>query len=164
VGIIGGFGGSCELSYILLFFSLSPALYVDANPSLSSSLPGLLVDTPYHFEPVNFYDPFRLGIPPDFLLEYYKEDVCLRFILRGKIEQTILGTRGTPKVYRWLSELLWDHLYPIPESLGRVGEGAGGGIHAILGLSGGGLVFVSVVIVVIVAMVVLRVSVWLRGL
>ena len=115
-----------------------------------------MAGTPYHFEPVDFSDPFRPDIPLYFLIEYYIQDVGLRLILRGKIEKIILGTRGTPEVYRWLSELLWDHLYPIPASLNRVGGGAGWGMHALLGLRGGGLVFVFVVIV---AIVIFRVSV-----
>jgi hypothetical protein len=76
-----------------------------------------VVDTPYHFDPVDFRDPFRPDIPPDLLTELYKRDLFLRYNLRGNIEKIILGTRGTPEVYKWLSQLLWDHLYPIPATL-----------------------------------------------
>jgi len=84
--------------------------------SLSPSPLGSLVDTPYHFEPVDFCDPFRPDIPPDLLWEFYVQDLCLRSDRRGKIEKIILGTRGTPEVHGWLSQLLWDHLYQIPAS------------------------------------------------
>ncbi|PUU82244.1 hypothetical protein B9Z19DRAFT_1075273 [Tuber borchii] len=78
---------------------------------------GCLVGTPYHFEPVDFCDPFRPDIPDDLLKKFYAKDLGLRLDLRGKIEKVILGTRGTPEMYKWLSQLLWDHLYPIPAQL-----------------------------------------------
>ncbi|PUU80013.1 hypothetical protein B9Z19DRAFT_1080376 [Tuber borchii] len=76
-----------------------------------------LVGTPYHFEPVDFCDPFKPDIPPDLLYKFYMQDLILRSNLRGRMENMILGTRGTPEVYGWLSQLLWDHLYQIPASL-----------------------------------------------
>ena len=110
--ITGGFGGSCELSYI-------PLLHFHPNYFLMLTLDllfplGFLVETPYHFELVDFCDPFRPDIPPDLLAKLYEQDLLLRSNLRGKIENMILGARGTPEVYGWLSQLLWDHLYQIP--------------------------------------------------
>jgi len=113
--ITGGFGGSCELSYILLspFYPLYILIL-----TLVLLLPlGSLVGTPYYFEPVDFCDPFRLDVPHELLIEIYKRDLFLRCNLRGNIEKIILGTRGTPEAYRWLSQLLWDHLYPIPAGI-----------------------------------------------
>ena len=76
-----------------------------------------MVGTPYHFEPVDFCDPFGPDIPDDLHYEYFQKDLLLRYNLRGNIEKIILGTRGTPEAYRRLSQLLWDHLYPIPVDL-----------------------------------------------
>ncbi|PUU80014.1 hypothetical protein B9Z19DRAFT_769929 [Tuber borchii] len=75
-----------------------------------------LAGTPYHFDPVDFCDPFRPDIPHDLLYEIYVQDLILRSNLRGRIENMILGAHGTPEVYGWLSQLLWDHLYQIPAS------------------------------------------------
>ncbi|CUS10991.1 unnamed protein product [Tuber aestivum] len=74
-----------------------------------------VVNTPYYSEPVDFHDPFTPEIPHVLLTEYFRHDLLLRFRLRGNIEKIILGTRGTPEAHRRLSQLLWDHLYPIPE-------------------------------------------------
>ena len=75
---------------------------------------GSLVGTPHHFEPVDFCDPFRPDIPPELLSKFFLQDLILRSNFRGRIENMILGTRGTPEMYGWLSQLLWDHLYQIP--------------------------------------------------